>query len=101
MTTELDYTFISQLDIADHAVKDDLFLISKIEGNSEYKSYQLSYRQLCSDLMYDADDKIDRRISSWTLDLSNAISINIDNIDFLSDTVDDVISAVVKIANCV
>ena len=101
MTTELDYTFISQLDIADHAVKDDLFLISKIEGNSEYKSYQLSYRQLCSDLMYDADDKIDRRISSWALDLSNAISINIDNIDFLSDTVDDVISAVVKIANCV
>ena len=51
--------------------------------------------------MHDADDKIDRRISSWTLDLSNAISINIDNIDFLSGTVDDVISAVVKIANCV
>ena len=100
-TSNLAYTFVTSLDEADAALTSDVFLISQLSSNSHYLSKKLPYSKLCSLILIDVDTKIDDRLNDVIGELSSKVDINIEDIRFLSNSVDNCVTAIVKIANCV
>lgn len=97
----LSYTFVTSLDEADKALTSDVFLISELSSNSQYISKKLPYTKLCSLILVDVNDKIDDRLNSIIGELSTKVDINVEDIKFLSNSIDNCVTAIVKIANCV
>lgn len=97
----LSYTFVTSLDEADKALTSDVFLVSQLSSDSHYLSKKLPYSKLCSLILVDVDSKIDDRLNEVILELSTKVDVSIEDIQFLSSQIDNCITAIVKIANCV
>lgn len=97
----LSYTFVTSLDETDLLLTSDYFLVSEPTSNSQYISKKLPYGQLCSLILVEVNDKIDSRLNDALVDLSSKIDINALDIRYLSSQVDNTVTAIIKIANCV
>ena len=97
---QLTATFVSDLERAYQLQDDDLFMISQDEGDG-LVSKSLEYSTLCSKVLADVDEKVDARIAEHVDELSGSIVKLSSDLSTVSNTVDQNVSATIKIANCV
>ena len=97
----LSYTFVTSLDETDSMLTSDYFLVSEPTSNSQYLSKKLPYSRLCSLILVDVNDKIQQRLDEIIGDLSTKIELNVLDIQYLSGQVDQAVTAIIKVANCV
>lgn len=104
-TIQADYTLVSWLEEAESALTSDLFLVSQLDNpkapESEYVSRKLPYQQLCSLMLQDVGNLASAAASSYIGDLCAVVYKNKDDISAISDLLDDTVSAVIKMANCI
>lgn len=104
-TIQADYTLVSWLEEAESALTSDLFLVSQLDNpeapESEYVSRKLPYQQLCSLMLQDVGNLASAAASSYIGDLCAVVYNNKDGISAISDLLDDTVSAVIKMANCI
>ena len=104
-TIQADYTLVSWLEEAESALTSDLFLVSQLDNpeapESEYVSRKLPYQQLCSLMLQDVGNLASAAASSYIGDLCAVVYKNKDGISAISDLLDDTVSAVIKMANCI
>jgi len=99
-TIQADYTLVSWLEAAESALTSDLFLVSQLDGN-EYISKKLPYQKLSALMFADVRNLASAAASSYIGNLCAQVYINKSNISAISDLLDDTVSAVIKMANCI
>lgn len=95
-------TFVSELEETSQLNDDDLFLLSqKLESSSGYSSKSISYDVLKDQMLVDIDDKVDSRIELCAGQAFDDIAELREDVDELSGTVMQNVSATIKMANCI
>lgn len=101
MSAELKtYAFVSELGEVDLLSADDLLLVSKLCSDLGYRSTNIKYENLSTQLMLDTDKKISSLVGDSLSTLSSAVSAMSSTVEELSVQETKCESAIVKIANC-
>ena len=99
---QADYTLVSWLEEAENALTNDLYLVSQYDTDTdEWISKKLSYDKLCALVLNGIDNRVSATCSAYLEDLSVKIDTLSISLSSTSCLLDDTVSAVIKMANCI
>lgn len=101
-TIQADYTLVSWLEEAESALVNDYYLVSQLDTDTnETISKKLPYSKLCALVLNGIDDRVSATCSAYLEDLSAKIDTLSIDLSSTSCLLDDTVSAVIKMANCI